>query len=154
MKVNKFTVMLNEKRETYLVSEGYTTDLARRSANTPSKIYNMLCETYNANMLPEEHAWIICLDTQLKCKGVFELTKGSVNSSIFPARETFRNALLVDAVNIIIAHNHPSGNINPSKEDIATTHTIMDAGKIVGINLLDHIIIGDSYYSMKEDGLI
>ena len=79
---------------------------------------------------------------------------GSLNSSIVHPREIFKRAVLQNAASIIICHNHPSGDPAPSQEDIDTTKRIYDAGKILGIELLDHVIIGDNKYtSLKEKGV-
>lgn len=78
---------------------------------------------------------------------------GSLNASIVHPREIFREAVKRSAASIICAHNHPSGNPNPSPEDIEVTQRLTDAGKIVGIELLDHVIIGDhQFVSLKELG--
>lgn len=85
----------------------------------------------------------------------FVISKGTVNSSIASPREIFIQALRVKAVNIIIMHNHPSGDPTPSRNDILTTNSIKSAGDIIGINVIDHIIIGDNmYYSFNEHGLL
>lgn len=85
----------------------------------------------------------------------FVISKGTVNSSVASPREIFIQALRVKAVNIIIMHNHPSGDPTPSRNDILTTNTIKSAGDIIGINVIDHIIIGDNmYYSFNEHGLL
>jgi DNA repair protein RadC len=70
------------------------------------------------------------------------------------AREVFQKALLANAVSIILMHNHPSGDPTPSRQDIEVTKKIADAGNLIGIELLDHIIVGDSYTSLKEKGYV
>ena len=101
---------------------------------------------------PEEYMYMICLNTKNRVIGVFEISHGNVNSSIVGTREIFQKALLANAVSIILMHNHPSGDPSPSREDIEVTHRIVEAGKIIGIEVLDHIIIGDRYTSLKEKG--
>lgn len=101
---------------------------------------------------PEEYMYMICMNTKNKIIGIFEISHGSVNASIVSPREVFQKALLANAVSIILLHNHPSGDPTPSREDIEVTKRINDAGKIVGVQLLDHIIIGDKYSSLKEKG--
>ena len=101
---------------------------------------------------PEEYMYMICMNTKLDMTSVFEISHGNVNSSIVGAREIFQKALLANAVSIILMHNHPSGDPAPSREDIAVTERIVEAGKIIGIQVLDHIIVGDSYVSLKENG--
>ncbi len=80
---------------------------------------------------------------------------GSLNTNIVHPREVFRSACMVSASSIIVAHNHPSGDPSPSKEDIDLTKNLVEAGKMMGIELLDHVIIGhESNYGFKESGLI
>lgn len=103
---------------------------------------------------PEEYMYMICMNTKNKIIGVFEISHGSVNSSIVNPREVFQKALLANAVSIIVMHNHPSGDPTPSREDIEVTKRLVEAGKIVGIEVLDHIIVGDRYSSLKEKGYL
>lgn len=95
------------------------------------------------------------MNTKNVIHGVFELSHGNVNSSIFGVREIFQKALLANAVSIILLHNHPSGNPQPSIQDIESTKRAVEAGRIVGVEVLDHLIIGDtSYVSLKEKGYL
>ena len=103
---------------------------------------------------PEEYMYMICMNTKNKIIGVFEISHGSVNSSIVSPREVFQKALLANAVSIIVMHNHPSGDPTPSREDIEVTKRLVEAGKIVGVEVLDHIIVGDRYSSLKEKGYV
>jgi DNA repair protein RadC len=103
---------------------------------------------------PEESMYMICMNTKNKIIGVFEISDGSVNSSIVSPREVFQKALLANAVSIIVMHNHPSGDATPSREDVEVTKRLVEAGKIVGVDVLDHIIIGDQYSSLKEKGYL
>lgn len=100
----------------------------------------------------EEYMHMICLNTKNRVIGVFEISHGNVNSSIVGTREIFQKALLANAVAIILMHNHPSGDPKPSREDIEVTKRIVEAGKILGIQVLDHLVIGDQYVSLKEKG--
>ena len=103
---------------------------------------------------PEEYMYMICMNTKNKIIGVFEISHGNVNSSIVGTREVFQKALLANAVSIILMHNHPSGDCTPSREDVEVTKRIAEAGKIIGVQPLDHIIVGDTYTSLKEKGYI
>ena len=83
------------------------------------------------------------------------ISKGTVNASLITPRELFIEALQKNAVSIIILHNHPSGDPTPSREDMLTTKRILDAGALIGIDLLDHIIIGNNcYMSFREEGML
>ena len=101
---------------------------------------------------PEEHLYMICMNTKNRVLGIFEISHGTVNSSIVGVREIFQKALLANSVSIILMHNHPSGSPDPSREDIVVTKKVAEAGKILGVELLDHIVIGDKYVSLKEKG--
>lgn len=103
---------------------------------------------------PEEYMYMICMNTKNKIVGVFELSHGTVNSSVVGTREAFQKALLANAVSVIFIHNHPSGDCTPSREDIEITKRLAEAGKILGVEVLDHIVIGDTYCSLKEKGYV
>ena len=83
------------------------------------------------------------------------LSEGTVNASLFSPREIFLEALKAEAVNVIILHNHPGGSSMPSRQDIVATERVLEAGRLLGITLLDHIIIGDmEFYSFRQKGLL
>ena len=103
---------------------------------------------------PEEYMYMICMNTKNRVVGVFEISHGTVNASLVTPREVFQKALLANAVSIILMHNHPSGDCSPSREDIEVTKRLVEAGKIVGVEVLDHIIVGDRYSSLKEKGYL
>ncbi|NRT78414.1 RadC family protein [Clostridium beijerinckii] len=98
---------------------------------------------------------VCCLNTKNEPTSISTVSIGSLNSSIVHPREVFKTAILSNAASVIISHNHPSGDTVPSKEDINITERIKEAGDIIGIKLLDHLIIGDrEYLSLKEKGYI
>lgn len=102
-----------------------------------------------------EHFVIAMLDLKNKVIGVNTVSIGSINSSIVHPREVFKPAILVSAASVILCHNHPSGDPSPSSEDLNVTKRIREAGDIIGIKVLDHIILGDGeHFSFKEKGLI
>ena len=95
----------------------------------------------------------ICLDTKNQPVNISIVSIGSVNASIVHPREVFKTAILSNSSRIMLAHNHPSQILKPSAEDRLITDRIKNAGEILGIELLDHLIVGDSeYYSFKENG--
>jgi DNA repair protein RadC len=105
--------------------------------------------------LNQEILKLIILNTKNKIIKIKDVFKGTLNSSLVHPREIFCEAIKSSGASIIICHNHPSGDPNPSEEDINITVRIKECGKIIGINLLDHIIIGDrKYSSLKEKGII
>ena len=95
------------------------------------------------------------LNSKAKRLGETNISKGTVNASLITPRELFIEALQKNAVSIIILHNHPSGDPMPSREDILVTQRIREGGSLLGIELLDHIIIGDNcYVSLAEQKLL
>lgn len=100
----------------------------------------------------QEHMKLLMLNTKSRLLGETIISKGTVNASLISPRELFIEALQKNAVSIILLHNHPSGDPTPSKEDILLTKRIREAGDLIGIELLDHIIIGNNCYtSLRGD---
>lgn len=104
--------------------------------------------------LDREHFRAIHLNTKKLVICVDTVSIGTLNSSLVHPRELFKTAIKRSTAAILLVHNHPSGDPSPSREDIDITDRIADAGKILGIEVLDHIIIGNSFLSLKEQGLM
>lgn len=122
---------------------------------SPSDVRDYIESVFKLSTQAEEVLVLLVLDTKNKVVGAFEVSRGSLNSSIVHPREVFKRALLLNGASIIIGHNHPSGDTTPSREDISITKRLVEGGKVLGIEVLDHIIIGDyGYKSFKEDSLI
>ena len=103
----------------------------------------------------QEHMKLLMLNSKSMLIGESDISKGTVNASLITPRELFIEALQKNAVTIVIMHNHPSGDPVPSQEDIYTTNRIKKAGELIGIELLDHIIIGNNcYISFREQGML
>lgn len=102
----------------------------------------------------KEHFWTIGLNGRNTVVYIDLVTLGINNRTLIHPREVFRHAIAKGVNAIIIAHNHPSGSTMPSADDRAVTKQLVDAGKIVGIKVLDHIVIGDGFYSFKEKGIL
>ena len=97
----------------------------------------------------------LLLDSRGRVIGMHEISVGSLNNSLVHPRETFKAAILCNAATMIIAHCHPSGDLEPSKEDELVTERLMLAGELMGIPVLDHLIISDTnFISLKERGLM
>lgn len=107
------------------------------------------------SVLEQEHFRIMILNTKKEINFIREISKGTINMTIVHSREVFRAAISDNAHSIILLHNHPTGDPSPSKEDIKLTKNLFEASKIIGIDILDHIIIGDNkYFSFLEEGLL
>ncbi|MBQ8803550.1 MAG: DNA repair protein RadC [Tyzzerella sp.] len=119
----------------------------------PSTIANYYMEEMRHQK--QEHMKLLMLNTKSKLIGESNIFKGTVNASLVSPRELFIEALEKEAVSIILLHNHPSGDPTPSKQDILLTKRVKEAGSLIGIELLDHIIIGNNcYMSFSEQKLL
>jgi DNA repair protein RadC len=118
---------------------------------SPESVANLMRE--ELRYLQKEHFVCLFLNTKNHVIGQETLSMGSLNASIVHPREVFRAAIKRSSASIICVHNHPSGDPTPSPEDIQLTHRLVEAGSIIGIEVLDHIIIGDfKFVSLKEQG--
>jgi len=102
-----------------------------------------------------EHFYCICCDTKNRVKKVVEVSVGSLNASIVHPRELFRMAIAVSAASVVVAHGHPSGDPQPSGADIQLTRRLVRAGDVIGIEVLDHVVIGgEEHASLRELSLM
>ncbi len=125
---------------------------ADKPLKCPQDVAGLLME--EMRYLKKEHMKLVLLNVKCNLISVEEISVGSLNASIVHPREVFNPAIRKSSASIIMVHNHPSGDPAPSSEDISITARIAEAGKLIGIELVDHIIIGDGkYISMKEKGL-
>jgi DNA repair protein RadC len=128
-------------------------DLPRSVIRSPEDAAGLVME--EMRHLDREHFRAILLNTKNQVITVDNVSVGTLNSSTVHPRELFRNAIKRSAAALILLHNHPSGDPAPSREDIDITGRLVQAGKIVGIEVLDHVIIGDNKFtSLKAEGLI
>ena len=127
----------------------YSRSAERPAINSPKAAYEIVRSFLEP--LDHEELWVIVLDMRNRVMALVALYKGSLNSSQVRVAEIFRKAMIENAPSIIIAHNHPSGDPSPSPDDIAVTKSIVEAGKLLDIQVLDHLIIGkDRFVSLKE----
>ena len=101
-----------------------------------------------------EVLFVMCLNTKNRIVAVHRCHVGGLNASIVMPREVFKSAILNNSASIIVSHQHPSQDVTPSREDIDVTKRLVDCGRILGIDVLDHVIVNASaeFYSMKEKG--
>ena len=112
----------------------------------------LLKEFYRTNK-DKENFVVVALNTNSEVISIRTVSVGTINASLVHSREVFRFAILENANSIILSHNHPSGNLQPSNEDISTTRKLKQSAEIIGIPILDHIIIGDGYYSFVQNDI-
>lgn len=150
MRINFYEAVLSEDDRTMLVKER-AVNYEIGKLNNPEDIVLMMRRLLHMEKMAEEYCYMIAMNSSCKVLGIFLISKGTANVSLITPREVYIRALLSGAVQIVLCHNHPSGNVLPSDTDIKITQKIKEAGELININLADHIIIGsDSYLSFKE----
>jgi DNA repair protein RadC len=124
----------------------------RPTINSPADAAALV--QYEMSALEQEHLRVLLMDTRNHVLDISEIYRGSVNTSQVRVGEVFKAAIRRNATAIIVVHNHPSGDPTPSPDDVAVTRAFVQAGKLVDVDVLDHLIIGrGKYVSMKERGL-
>ncbi|CAI8049711.1 UPF0758 protein TTE0897 [Geodia barretti] len=125
----------------------------RDKITSPSDVADLMMS--KMRYLQKEIVCVLCLDTKGKKLAEATVFEGTLNASVFHPREIFRFAIEESANSIVLVHNHPSGDPQPSQEDIRATKQLIEAGNQIGIKVLDHIVIGDGIFvSLKEEGFI
>lgn len=138
--------LVKEGKEQYNVEEKIT------DPETAVKIVN---EIFDLENKAEEEMVMMTLDTKNKATGLFRISKGTINQTIVHPREIFKRAMLHNANSIMLFHNHPSGDLKPSQEDINVTNRLADSGRLLGIKVLDHIIISrEGHLSLVRENLL
>ncbi len=157
MDINVYRTVLNERKQLTLQKTGILTIGELEEADCgPEMIVSILQDGFGLCDVADEYFYLFGLNIRNQIVGIFEVSHGGNCNSLVPIREIFQKTLLMGAVNIIVAHNHPSGYTDPSELDKEITERIVKAGEILDITLLDHIIIGSEtpYFSFCETGLI
>jgi DNA repair protein RadC len=130
----------------------YTHPTERPCIQSPAEAARIL--DYFIGSLDHEEMWVVNLDTRNRVMSLTALYKGSVNMSQVRIAEVFRQAIIDNCPNTLVSHNHPSGDVTPSPEDVAITRCIYQAGKLLDIDVLDHVIVARGHHcSLKERGL-
>ncbi len=148
IKVMKLLSLIElSKRYNKLVKGGYN----NKPITSAKDIYNMFIDEFRDHK--KEVLSVVLLDTKNKVISVKEVSVGTLNSSLIHPREVFKEAIKESAYSIILVHNHPSGDCNPSKEDLSVTKKLIKIGEVMDIKVLDHIILGKKdYWSYLEKG--
>jgi DNA repair protein RadC len=124
----------------------------RPQIRSPADAANLVMS--EMGLLEQEHLRVILLDTKNRVLDTPTVYVGSLNTSLIRVGELFREAIRANCASLIVAHNHPSGDPTPSPEDVAVTRQIAEAGKLLDVDVLDHLIIGHQrFVSLKERGL-
>lgn len=130
----------------------YSNPKERPTIQSPRDAADIL--EYFIGALDHEEMWIVNLDTRNRVMSLVKLYVGSVNSSQVRVGEVFRQAIIDNCKAIVVAHNHPSSDITPSPDDVAVTRAIVQAGRLLDIDVLDHLVVSNGKFcSLKERGL-
>lgn len=150
-KLPVYEVRLRKVKTLNLNFELWPIDSTRTASRMAARIINQYLKGAD-----REHFVVIMLNTKYEIIGINTVSIGTLDASLVHPREVFKPAILTNAAAIILAHNHPSGHPEPSEDDIKVTRKLKEAGEILGIDVLDHIIIGgpNNWYSMYENGKI
>jgi DNA repair protein RadC len=126
----------------------------RPTISTPEDVVDLCAAQLRG--LDREHFWSLALNTKNQLLKMIEVSVGSLNASIVHPRELFRDAVKLSAASVVVVHNHPSGDPTPSGADIQLTRRLVKAGDVLGIELLDHVVIGDGgeHASLRDLGLM
>lgn len=148
-KFNKYSLILRE-------DESFEYDYSNSKIINPTEVRDLINSLVMLNVRAEEYFIMLGLDTKNFIIGIFVVSQGSLNASLVHPREVFKRAIVCNSARIILSHNHPSGDAKPSSEDITITQKLKKGGELLGIEVLDHIIIGknNTYFSFKEDGML
>ena len=150
--VCKYTVELNDKRHPILVEEE-NYEYAIRNIGNPQLIVDMMNELFHLSSKVEEYVYMVSFSASFEVLGIFEISHGSINFSSISPREIMIRALLSGANGVVILHNHPSGSLEPSKQDMQSFEQVKKVFDLLNICLYDFIIIGDGFYSFKKEDL-
>lgn len=153
MTITTYNTVLNEDRHNYLVKDKtFQYDVCKR-LETDESIVHLMCDVFGIQDAAEEYLYMISVNAKCVPLAFFQLAHGTVSLCYVGIREIMIRNLLCGASAFVLIHNHPSGAIEPSDEDKRVTKRVMKAAELMGIELLDHIIIGsrDAYYSIRKE---
>jgi DNA repair protein RadC len=157
MENEKQTIKSNGVSEVSLVYRTRVNPKERAVITSSKDAYQLLFESWNKNMIEfVEEIKIMLLNRSNKVLGIGSISMGSTTGSIFDVKHILQFAIKANACGIIVSHNHPSGNREPSDMDISGTRKLKDACSLVDLNLLDHLIISpiEGYYSFADEGMM
>jgi DNA repair protein RadC len=145
-----------EIAEVQLIYKSKVPASQRRKITCSKDVYELLLQNWNANTLEYvEEFKVLLMNRSNAVLGIIAVSKGGVSGTVTDVRVVYQAAIKANASGIIVAHNHPSGNLNPSESDTKITNKIKEAGNLLDIQLLDHLIITpEDYYSFADNGLL
>lgn len=148
--IAKYKTRFNESGLPVLVKKSEY-GFADEYTNSPEKVVDMMRRIFSIDRETEEYMYEVCLNTKGRVLAVVEVSHGAVDHTLVSPREFFQKALLAGAVSVIAVHNHPSGDCTSSEEDKNCAARLRRSGELIGIQLTDFIIVGDSFYSFLQE---
>lgn len=155
--VYQYDFRLSEDQLPYLIQDKKCTiKQDYKQKNSPRDITDWANEEMELAYRCREIVVVLCFNTRNVMLGYFPLTEGSADAAMAPTRDIYMAALSLGATQIVVIHNHPSGFCDPSEQDIAVEKKVLEAGKLLDINLMDFMIVGrrDRYFSFSEAGML
>ena len=155
MRITSYNIKINrETKRSELIKEKAVNYSAYKKLECAEHVVNALNDLLDLQNMAEEYMYLLTLNTKGDIIGIFEISHGTASNCLVSPREIFSRALMIGATRIILAHNHPSGYPEPSSTDIAITERIKQAGELIGIELLDHIIIGNNCFIRDRKSVV
>ena len=152
MIIKEYGLRIDQEKNQYYLEVIQSFHYENMELNSPGIICDLMKEKYKLQEKADEYVYMMAFNQKMKILGIFEISHGTGNASLMDARGVFMRAVYVGAQNIMLIHNHPSGEMQQSKEDEMVTKRIKDAGVLMGIPLIDHIVIGKgAHYSFHEN---
>ena len=151
MEIRKTKVILGGNRRAVLKDEFCRTYNGIKGFTQPQHVVKVMDDVFKLSDQADEYVYIICMTSKGKPIGFFEISHGSQTRALVDAGSILTRVLLCGAPEFIMIHNHPSGDPEPSEDDIMVTRRVMEAAELIGVRMSDHIIIGsDGYFSFNE----
>ena len=153
IRIFEMIVDTETKRSSLMVKENFA--YSKRSVCEPISIAMLMKDVFRLHEMADEYVYMLAFNHKMTLLGIFEISHGTGNASLLDGRGVYMRALYVGAAQIVLVHNHPSGVLEVSRQDLYISKRIKDAGDLLGIPLSDHIIVGnDGYLSFYEKGLL
>lgn len=155
MQINTYELILDIETKHSSLQLKEALSYSGEAMYTPLAIFTMMVELFHLERMADEYVYLIAFNNKMKVLGLFQVSHGIGNASLIDPRGIFMRAVYIGASNLILVHNHPSGVITPSKEDISVHKRLKEAGELMGIPIVDYVIIGSGgYLSFKEQEIL
>lgn len=155
MRITTYSMALDDNWHPILIKERSQNNPQIQNLCDAQNVVKLLKECYQLHRKAEEHLYLICVNIKNLPLGIFEVSHGNADVTLCDPRTVFMRAMLIGAHSIILAHNHPSGDLTPSEKDMDTARCMAECGKFLNIPLLDNLILTQTdYFSFYQNNLI